>query len=243
MKDLGLVIWGMLLCCIVIWTVEGDQPAAASGPEMKKIPGGQFKMGCSPGDTGCFEDEKPAHAVRLGTFWLDATEVTQAQYQKIMGSNPSQFSACADCPVERVSWENARDYCAKIGKRLPTEAEWEYAARAGTTAARYDETDAIAWYGKNSQAQTHAVGKKKPNAYGLYDMLGNVWEWCADWYGDNYYKDSPPENPTGPATGSYHVLRGGSFDNADWIVRASDRSGTSAPLVHSSFQGFRCAQN
>ena len=172
------------------------------------IEAGSFVMGCSGGDGQCDPDEKPAHRVTITRgFRIGATPVTQAAYQRVIGSNPSNFKG-PQLPVETVSWDDARKYCSAVGMRLPTEAEWEYAARAGTTGARYGELDAIAWYGGNSGSKTHDVGTKQPNAWGLYDMLGNVWQWTADWYGP--YAATAATDPAGAASGERRSLRGGS---------------------------------
>ena len=200
------------------------------------IPAGTFQMGCSPGDNECFHDEKPAHTVTISQgFWMGQTLVTQAAYQRVRGSNPSHFHG-DQLPVETVTWDDADGYCAAVGMRLPTEAEWEYAARAGDTASRYGDVDAISWYGDNSGNQridskalyeqdqsnyrnklvangnaTHAVGQKQPNGWKLYDMLGNVWEWTSDWYDKDYYSQSPSQDPRGPSSGTNRVLRGFSW--------------------------------
>jgi formylglycine-generating enzyme required for sulfatase activity/TolB-like protein len=220
----------------------GSAAGSGSTAGMVRVPGGTFLMGCSPGDSECYPDESPAHQVTVNGFSMDAMPVTQAQYQSVIGSNPSHFSGCADCPVETVSWYDAQAYCAKAGKRLPTEAEWEFAARGGTTGSRYGDIDAVAWYGKNSGSKTHPVGRKQANAYGLYDMLGNVWEWCADWYDDKYYSSSTADNPKGPSSGTARVLRGGSWDRAPGGVRASARAG-GGPGGRLDYFGFRCARD
>ena len=203
------------------------------------IPPGKFTMGCSPGDT-CRANEEPAHEVRIGKgFWLSRTETTQAAYRKVTGKDPSHFKG-DDLPVEQVNWDEAVAYCRGIGGRLPTEAEWEYAARGGTKGAQYGDLEAIAWYGGNSDSKTHPVGKnKQENAFGLYDMLGNVWEWTADWYGEKYYEQREGIDPKGPATGTYRTLRGGSWNNYPSNVRASIRSGFEPGVRFYSF-GFRC---
>jgi formylglycine-generating enzyme required for sulfatase activity len=194
-----------------------------------------------------FTPEEPAHWVTVNGFWMDTIPVTQAQYKKVMGKNPSQFKGRGR-PVDEVDWEDARDYCQKVGKRLPTEAEWEYAARGGTTGARYGELSAIAWYGKTvDRTGTHPVAQKQPNAFGLYDMLGNVREWCADWYAPRYYEESPSDNPQGPPPalapgdknfGDGHVVRGAAFDDVPEDVRVSRRAQKGA-----SFIGFRCVRD
>ena len=203
------------------------------------IPPGSFMMGCSPGDTECSEREKPAHRVEITKgFWIGETPVTQDAYQRVTGSNPSHFKG-PQRPVEMVSWEDAQRYCQEVGMRLPTEAEWEYAARAGSTAARYGKLDEIAWYGENSQDQTHDVKGKQPNAWGLYDTLGNVWEWAADWLDETYYARNEVRDPTGPKDGSHRVVRGGSWDVNSQVVRASDRN-WNVPTIRDDDLGFRC---
>ena len=166
-------------------------------------------------------------------FWLGKHEVTQGQWAAVMGENPSYFSDCGeDCPVESVSWEDVQGFIGRLneresgwGYRLPTEAEWEYAARAGTTGARYGELEEIAWYGAygggNSAERTHPVGEKRANAWGLHDMLGNVIEWTGDWYGE--YPPGAVTDPTGPGTGTYRVYRGGSWSLNARDVRSADR--------------------
>jgi hypothetical protein len=153
------------------------------------IPPGTFRMGCSLGDNECYA-EAPAHDVTITKgFWIGQTEVTQEAYLKVTASNSSGLKG-VKLPVETISWYDADDYCRGVGGRLPTEAQWEYAARAGSTASRYGEIDQIAWYAKNSGDETHDVGQKAPNTWGLYDTLGNVWEWTEDWYAAELPQDS-----------------------------------------------------
>jgi formylglycine-generating enzyme required for sulfatase activity len=205
------------------------------------IPAGSFYMGCSPGDTECDADEKPAHNVSITKgFWLGETPVTQAAYLRVMGTNPSYFKG-DDLPVEQVSWGEAKSYCEAIGGRLPTEAEWEYAARAGTVGARYGNIDAIAWYDGNSRNEFHPVARKQPNTWGLYDMLGNVWQWTADWYDEKYFARRDATDPQGPSLGTVRTLRGGSWSDSPRIVRVSDRYG-SGPGYRGSIVGARCVE-
>lgn len=209
--------------------------------------------------------EKPIHKVTISEgFFMGQTEVTQAQWRAVMGNNPSKFKNCASCPVEKVSWNDAQSFIAKLNAqndgykyRLPSEAEWEYAARAGTTGDYAGDLDSMAWYYNNSGNQilsgewnedkldsnnnrTHPVGTKQANAWGLYDMHGNVWEWCQDWYSDIYYASSPSVNPTGASTGSKRVTRGGGWTvNANgYALGSADRSSNS-PSYRFSNLGFR----
>ncbi|MDZ4797412.1 MAG: formylglycine-generating enzyme family protein [Bryobacteraceae bacterium] len=201
------------------------------------IPAGKFTMGCSTGDLECRDDERPAHEVKITRgFWIGQTEITQAAWTKIMKTNPSTFKG-ADRPVEGVSWDQARKFCEASGLRLPTEAEWEYAARGGSREARYGPLEKIAWYGDNS-AETHPVAQKLPNALGLYDTLGNVWEWVNDWYGQ--YDSQPATNPGGPSSGQVRVVRGGSWVDDPLDVRASFRL-NDVPTDRYNNIGFRCA--
>jgi formylglycine-generating enzyme required for sulfatase activity len=205
------------------------------------IPPGKFMMGCSPGDSECEFDEKPAHEVNIGRgFWIGQTPVTQAAYMAVTGKpNPSNFKG-GDLPVERVTSEEAGSYCDAVGMRLLTEAEWEYAARAGTTGARYGDLDQVAWYKGNSGEKTHPVAQKTANPWGLYDMLGNVWEWCSDWYGT--YSASKQHDPTGPSSGQFgefKVQRGGSWLSNPRDVRVSSRI-RFEPAYRNLNIGFRC---
>jgi len=226
---------------------------------------GTFRMGCSPGDNECFDDEKPAREVTISQgFWIGQTLVTQAAYKRVVGVNPSRFKG-EQLPVETVSWDDARNYCRTVGMlRLPTEAESEYAARAGSTGARYGDLDAIAWYTGNSgpQAvdgsalyrsdpknyednliakgnQTHPVGQKQANAWQLYDMLGNVWEWTADWFDKNYYAHSEARDSKGPSSATERAVRGGAWDDNARNNRVSNRYSLK-PGTRNFYTGFRC---
>ena len=205
------------------------------------VKGGCFDMGDTFGDGQ--KDEKPVHRVCLDDFFMDKYEVTQSSYKQVTGKNPSRFHG-ENNPVEKVTWFNARDYCSKAGKRLPTEAEWEYAARSGGKREKYaggNNVDSAGWYTKNSGGKTHPVGQKRGNGLGLYDMSGNVWEWVNDWYGKSYYGSSRERNPRGPSSGKYRVVRGGSWFVSNVHLRASDRY-SHTPANRNSTIGFRCAQ-
>ena len=208
------------------------------GLEYVWIPPGRFRMGASPDDNEAFEDEKPAHEVTISKgFWMGKTPVTQAAWERVMRTTPSKFKGDR-LPVESVSWDDANLFARKVGLRLPTEAEWEYAARAGTTGSRYGELDEIAWYSDNSDSRTHPVAMKRPNDFGLHDMLGNVWEWVSDFYGT--YGAGPVDSPQGPLTGTFRVLRGGSWSYVASNARASWRDWY-APSIRNLSLGFRCA--
>ena len=202
------------------------------------IPPGKFQMGCSPGDAACGDDEKPAHEVSITRgFWLGQTSVTQQAYRRVTGQDPSNHKG-ANLPVEMVDWSEAKAYCAAIGGRLPTEAEWEYAARACSTGARYGNLDEIAWHTENSGGGSHEVGRKLANAFGLYDMLGNTWQWVADWYGS--YPSGAQSDPSGPQSGQLREPRGGSWGSSTKLVRASYR-GFVEPGHRGPKLGIRCA--
>lgn len=204
------------------------------------IPAGSFTMGCSPADSECDADEKPVHQVTIANgFWMGQTPVTQAAYQRVTGQNPSHFLG-PNLPVENVSWNDGQSYCGAVGMRLPSEAEWEYAARAGSTASRYGDIDQIAWHSGNSGSTTHEVGQKQPNVWGLYDMLGNVWQWTGDWYAD--YSADRQSDPRGPASGQFRVLRGGSWNLDPRSARVSYRL-RYVPEVRLNLLGFRCVGN
>ncbi|MDR2535386.1 MAG: formylglycine-generating enzyme family protein [Treponema sp.] len=226
---------------------EGGMPSIFVPENMVWVAGGSFAMGNRVYDG----DEKPVHTVQLNSFFMSKTQVTQEEYQAVMGTNPSGF-VNRSAPVERVTWYEAVEYCNKLsrkeglipayygtndqiycdfsatGYRLPTEAEWEYAARGGNwDTLSFDrsggnEANPVAWYVGNSGGTTHSVGTKKPNSLGLYDMAGNVWEWCWDWYGP--YEDRSQYNPRGPAAGTDRIVRGGSWNSNDAWLRSTYRN-------------------
>jgi len=187
--------------------------------EMVWCPPGTFTMGSDDGD----DSARPVHQVTLTKgFWMGKTEVTQAQWKSVMGNNPSYFKG-DDLPVESVSWNDCQKFCQKTGLQLPTEAQWEYACRAGSTGpySGTGEVDEMGWYDNNSGGKTNPVGKKQPNAWGLYDMHGNVMEWCADWYED--YSKGAVTDPQGPSSGEDRVRRGGSWISYDIDCASSYR--------------------
>jgi len=208
-------------------------------------------MGCSPGDKECFDREKPAHRVTLTRgFWMGQTEVTVEAYRRYASATGTgmppvhvadSVRADGNSPVVYVSWNDSQGYCKWAGARLPTEAEWEYAARGGSTDVRYGPLSEVAWYTGNSGGQRHDAAQMRANGFGLYDTLGNVWEWVNDWFDANYYQDGPSEDPPGPGAGKYRVLRGGSWFNPERYIRASVRiRGLPDVRVHND-AGFRCA--
>ncbi len=231
--------------------------------EMVLISAGEFLMGSVAGE---FADEHPQYPVRDSVehpqhrvritkpFYLGKYPVTQEQWEAVMGNNPSYFKGARN-PVERVSWDDCQKFFQRLNDqhgvagrkfRLPTEAEWEYACRAGSTGRwcfgdyNKSQLDQYAWYSENSEHRTHPVGEKKSNAWGLYDMYGNVFEWCQDWFDEGYYKVSPLGDPTGPTSGSRRVVRGGSWNAVAWACRSAGRGGL-APGNHDSV-GLRVSQ-
>ena len=240
-----------------LWAEEGTRKLDVDGDrlQMVSIPGGSFRMGCTREQRDCGESEKPVHEVQVRAFEMGQYEVTQELWTAVMGENPSHFGNCAQCPVENVSWNKVQQFLKKLNVqtgvqyRLPTEAEWEYAARGGQQSQGYqyagsNNVDAVGWYGENSGSKTHRVGQKEPNELGLYDMSGNVAEWVQDcWHGS--YKGAPAD---GRAWGSensgdcsWRVLRGGSWDLTPWILRAANRFGFTSGKRHGNL-GVRLAR-
>jgi len=250
-----------------------DEITNSIGMKLVLIPNGTFMMGSPTSEEKRFSDEFQ-HEVTIGNdYYLGVHEVTQAQYEKVMGENPSYFQGdtlaehatqtggvvravdSSNNPIESVSWEDAVVFCRRLSElpeeknlgrlyRLPTESEWEYACRAGTTTAfSFGESSKslgdYAWYDGNSDGQTHPVGEKKPNAWGLYDMQGNVWEWCAEWHGD--YPKNAVTDPVGAKKGTYRVLRGGCWGSVAAHCRSAFRDGGYPLLRNYGLNGFRVA--
>lgn len=237
----------------------------ACGMEMVPIPAGQFTMGVKEGPI----DAKPAHSVKVEGFLMDRHEVTQQIYEGVTGKNPSRRKHPKN-PVEQVTWSAAVVFCnarsvqegltpcyntntwacdfSASGYRLPSEAEWEDACRAGGTNSGESgqALNSAAWFAGNSQSQPHPAGQKRPNAWGLYDMTGNVWEWCNDFYAAKYYRESPGDNPRGPGQGEKRVLRGGAWSSSagdcTYWVRNCDEAGLTDVCLTMDSNGFRCVR-
>jgi len=238
-------------------------PSAATAYEMVFVKGGKFQMG-SPGTEADRGSAEQQHEVELSDFYIGKYELTQKQWRDVMGDNPSYFKNCDNCPVEYVSWDDIQEFIKKLNQqtgknyRLPTEAEWEYAARGGGKATLFGNGKNIADpkeinfngsedYNKSYsvageyRAKTVPVGSlNSPNALGLHDMSGNVWECCSDWYDSNYYKSSPAKNPMGPDSGDNRVVRGGAWNRDPQHCRAAYRYGY-APSDRGVIIGFRLA--
>jgi formylglycine-generating enzyme required for sulfatase activity len=252
---------------------------ARDGLKYVRVPPGTFTMGCSPGDNGCSDAERPAHQVTITKgFWLGQTPVTARAYKRFasetgraMPPEPKLGNNALNpgwrneqMPIVNVTWDDSQAYCQWAGGRLPTEAEWEYAARAGSGEARYGPLDEVAWYADNSGRARidsariwfqdrshygywlagngntmHVVGLKQPNDWRLYDMLGNIWEWVNDWYGERYYQSRPESDPQGPDYGNLRVLRGGSWDGYPSVIRVSFRDPVNPGARYISY-GCRC---
>ncbi|MEZ4850526.1 MAG: formylglycine-generating enzyme family protein [Bacteroidia bacterium] len=244
----------------------------SNGPiEMVFVEGGTFMMGSEEGR----DNEKPVHKVKLSSFYIGKYPVTQKQWEEIMGNNPSHFKGCPDCPVETVSWHDVQTFLNKINQkypglnyRLPTEAEWEFAARGGNQSRNYlysgsDNPNEIGWFldhspkpqswlkkmvygdNKNGITRPRPVGNKNPNELGIYDMSGNVWEWCEDWYGGDYYQNCLKQgvvvNPKGPNSGTFRVIRGGSWGNSSEYCHLTYRMSILKPDERDNGVGFRVA--
>lgn len=246
-----------LLDSIATYTYEEGQDDADDNAEVKeytvggvtfkmiRVEAGTFQMGGTE-----YSDEKPVHSVAISKdYYIGETEVTQELWKAVMGSNPSNFTTSTQLPVERVSWNDCQTFITKLNSltgatfRLPTEAEWEFAARGGNKSQGYTYSGSntvgdVAWYTDNSSSKTHVVKTKSPNELGIYDMSGNVWEWCQDWYDSSYYSSSPKTDPTGPTSGSNRVYRGGGWSGNATHCRCSDR-GDITPTNAGNFLGLR----
>lgn len=231
-----------------------------SGLKYVWIPSGTFTMGCSPTDPECnclplwhchFE-ENPAHSVTLSKgFWIGQTEVTVAAYKTSLSASGKQMPVApefnrnwehANQPIVNVTWDAAKIFCNWDGGHLPTEAEWEYAARGRSTLPQYGNVDEIMWHSGNSNGTAQDVATKVPNYIGLFDMLGNAWEWVDDWFDEDYYKHSPASDPKGPENGNERILRGGSWSTGPSLNRLSDRN-RDYPTTQAHGIGVRCVQD
>jgi formylglycine-generating enzyme required for sulfatase activity len=287
LKYVLMGLGALILVVAAVWLIshhgakKGEvRTSAIDGLKYVWVPPGTFTMGCSPGDNECYDFEKPTNLVSISKgFWLAQTEVTVGAYKRFASAAGRQMPpepslegrplnpgwSDESLPIVEVTWDDAQAYCRWVGGRLPTEAEWEYAARAGSTAARYDLLDDIAWFADNSGAQhldsqslwkkdtqadfqkllnqngnnMHAVGQKRANALGLFDMLGNVWEWEGDWWDPRYYRNIPPQDPTGPTNGTERIMRGGSWMGGVRDIRVSLRN-RRIPSDKDIDLGFRC---
>lgn len=220
-------------------------------PDMVFVQGGKFKMGSAIGG----EDERPVHEVEVDDYYIGKYEVTQLQWRLVMplDTNKCYFEGCDSCPVERVSWYNVQEFIAKLNEktnmnyRMPSEAEWEYAARGGSLSKGYKYSGSnsdisVAWKVGISGMKTHPTGHKKPNELGVYDMSGNVFEWCADWYSSSWYAVSPNKNPVGPPEGISRVIRGGSWFYDYAGLRVTDRESAN-PTYRYGYVGFRLCRS
>jgi formylglycine-generating enzyme required for sulfatase activity len=245
----------LLFCFSVGSAAQKKTEKSSTYKGMVLIPAGSFQMGSNKGEF----DEKPAHTVHLSSFYMDKYEVTNGEYKKCVdaGSCRAPYESTSitrssyygdsryeNYPVIYVNWNQAKAYCEWKGGRLPTEAEWEYAARGGLRGMKYPNGDSISPIEANyscSWSDTAKVGSYDPNGYGLYDMAGNVWEWTNDWYDEKYYENSPSQDPQGPSNGKYRVVRGGSWFNATYFIRVSNRVRCNAADWDYD-TGFRCAR-
>jgi formylglycine-generating enzyme len=237
------------------WIAKCITPSVVDLPKMVFVEGGSFNMGSNDAD-----DEKPIHSVTLSSFYIGKYEVTLKQWREVMGSDPPELASnegCDNCPVARVPWDDIQAFLQKLsdkttGKkyRLPTEAEWEFAARGGNQSKSYkysgsNTCENVAWFDNNpdnySDNKTHVVGTKQANELGIFDMSGNVWEFCSDWYAKDYYQNSPTRNPTGAPLGHRRVVRGVLWRNDDFFCRVSSRFSTYSS--GSRHVGFRVARD
>lgn len=238
-------ITSLIICCTMLLSAQ------VTFPDMVFVQGGKFNMGSVIGGS----DERPVHAVFLDDFYIGRFEVTQRQWRQIMDrdTNIFYFEGCDSCPAERISWNDVQEYIGNLNEktkmnfRLPTEAEWEFAARGGLLSKEYkysgsDMDSEVAWKVGNTDSRSHFVGLKKPNELGIYDMTGNVFEWCADWYSPKWYEASPAMNPAGPDTGLFRVIRGGSwfYDYSGLIT--TDRESAN-PSFRYGYVGFRLCRS
>ena len=255
-----LLIFGMIQLGCQVRAQSPKTITNSIGMKLVLIPKGKFTMGSPESEEARFDDETQHEVTISKDYYLGVHEVTQAQYEKVMGTKPSYFQgdetkgSSSNHPVEQVSWEEAVEFCKKLSDlpeekaagrvyRLPTEAQWEYACRAGSKSAYISGESSkslgdYAWFGGNSNGQTHPVGEKKANAWGLYDMHGNVWEWCSDWYGD--YPKGAVSDPVGIRGGSYRVIRGGGWNDVAAYCRSAYRHWY-VPSFRRSYIGFRLA--
>lgn len=238
--------------CLLLWVGIATPLASFANEgsgEMVLIQKGCFMMGTDkefPYEMGWKnERERPSHKVCLDSFYIDKYEVTQKNWETVMGYNNAPIKG-AGLPISEIDWHEASDYCSRLGRRLPTEAEWEYAARAGNQAdnpwGNGIDRDYL-WYGGNSFRKLSPVGKKKPNDWGLHDMMGSVWEWVSDWYSEDYYKKSPLNNPSGPVRQSWRVIRGGSWIDEEEYIRVTVRYPGMSDPTEDFWVGVRCAQS
>jgi len=251
MKKHTLILAAIVTLFCIGCNDKGGKNVNVSSLDMVHVKGGTFTMGCTPEQgNDCDSDENPAHKVTLSDFYIGKYEVTQKLWKEVMDDNPSEFKG-DNLPVENINWEEIQTFILMLNKktgkkyRLPTEAEWEYAARGGNKSKGYKYSGSndvvyVAWYDGNSDEATHPIGTKEPNELGIYDMSGNVWEWVNDWH-DGYSSGSSPEiNPTGPSSGSLRVLRGGVYHDFEQHCRIANRFGNSPGDRYISF-GFRLA--
>ena len=256
----------LLICVLFLagFSIQKPTEHPLYDSKMVLIKGGTFRMGQPDPNitiTGFTKDEQPAHKVTIDDFYISKYEVTQREWKEIMGESPSTFNGCDECPVETVSQIYISSFLDKLNEKsfkagskfyycLPTEAQWEYAARGGRFSKGPKNTGnkmigRLAWYRGNSGKKTHPVGKKLPNELGLYDMLGNVWEMCSDYYSKNYYQDCKDKgivrNPEGPKNGSQNAIRGGGWIDEASACRVSSRYHTQGTLGKNHYIGFRLA--